>query len=84
MKGRDSKRWEKLRAEYDELKQERSRIREEITEFDNRLTRKEISDRERDKKFRIKLSRAGEISRRIVEVAGEMAKIGKLPGEYQD
>ena len=81
--GRNSSKLSKLKSEYDELKKERAGPREEINELDRKLATGAITDRQRDKEFRLKLVRAGELSRRIVQVIGEMAKLGRVPEDYQ-
>jgi predicted nucleic acid-binding Zn-ribbon protein len=81
---RKLKKWNKLKDEFDTLREERSRLREEIGELDQKLARGEIGERERDKEFRLRLSKAGEISRRLVDVVGEMTELGKIPEEYQE
>jgi hypothetical protein len=43
----------------------------------------DLSKKQRDKELRLKLARAGEISRRIAEVIAEMAQLGKIPEGYQ-
>jgi hypothetical protein len=75
--------WNKFRLEYDNLKAERAKLREEITGLDSKAASGDISKKQRDKEFRLKLARAGEISRRIAEVIGEMARLGKIPEGYQ-
>jgi cell division protein FtsB len=76
-------RWNKFRLEYDSLKAERAKLREEITGLDSKVASRDISKKQRDKEFRLKLARAGEISRRLAEVIGEMAKLGKIPEGHQ-
>lgn len=84
LENRKLKKWNKLKEEFDTLRNERSRLREEITELDKKLASGEIKERERDKEFRLRLSKAGEISRRLVDVVGEMAALGRIPEEYQE
>lgn len=84
LEGKKLGKWNKLKEEYDDARQERAKLREEITGLDAKLARGEISDRERDKEFRMRLSKAGELSRRMVEVVGEMAKLGRIPEDYQE
>jgi ribosomal protein L29 len=72
----------KLRVEYDNLKAERTKLREEIAELDSKVATGDISKKQRDKEFRLKLARAGGISRRIAEVIGEMARLGKIPENH--
>jgi hypothetical protein len=75
--------WNKFRLEYDNLKTERAKLREEITGLDSKVTSGEISKKRSDKEFRLRLVRAGDISRRIAEVIGEMAKLGKIPEGHE-
>ena len=72
-------RLDKFRLEYDNLRAERAKLREEVLGLDRKMSSKELSKRQRDKKLRMKLARAGEISRRLAEVIGEMAKLGRIP-----
>jgi cell division protein FtsB len=72
----------KFTGEYDNLKAERAIIRAEITGLDSKVASGAISKKQRDKEFRLKLARAGEISRRIAEVIGQMAKLGKIPEDH--
>jgi cell division protein FtsB len=73
----------KLTIEYDNLKAERAKLREEIAGLDSKVASGDISKKRHDKEFRLKLARAGEISRRIAEVIGEMAKLGRIPEDHQ-
>jgi predicted RNase H-like nuclease (RuvC/YqgF family) len=70
---------EKFGLEYNSLKAERAKLRDEITELESKVANKDISKKEHSKEYRIRLSRASEISRRIAEVVGEMAKLGRIP-----
>jgi hypothetical protein len=79
---RDLAKWEKLKLEYDRLKQERSKIRLNIVELDARLASGAISERDRDKEFRTMLVRAGDISRQISQIVCTMSEIGKVPEDY--
>jgi hypothetical protein len=72
-------RLEKFRLEYDDLRAERARLREEITGLDSNVPRRGPSKKQHDQELRQKLAKAGMISRRIAEVIGEMAKLGKIP-----
>jgi hypothetical protein len=74
---------DKFRLEYDDLKAERAKLREEIMRLDGRMLSEDLSKKQRDKELRLKLARAGEISRRIAEVIAEMAQLGKIPEGYQ-
>jgi putative IMPACT (imprinted ancient) family translation regulator len=71
--------WNSFKLEYDNLKAERAKLREEITELDSKVANRDISKKQHAKEFRMRLTKAGEISRRMVEVIGEMAKLGKIP-----
>jgi predicted nucleic acid-binding Zn-ribbon protein len=81
---RKQKKWDKLKEEFDALRDERNKLRVEIVELDNKLASGEIKERERDKEFRVRLAKAGEISRKLVEVVGEMAELGRMPEGYQE
>jgi archaellum component FlaD/FlaE len=75
--------WNKLKLEYDGLKAERAKLREEITELDGKVSNGDMSKKQRDKEFRAKLTGASEISKKIAEVIRKMAKLGKIPEDYQ-
>jgi len=75
--------WNKLKLEYDSLKAERAKLRDEIIGLDNRASNGDISKKQHDKEFRAKLAGTSEISRKIAEIIREMAKLGKVPEDYQ-
>jgi predicted nucleic acid-binding Zn-ribbon protein len=72
---------EKFELEYDSLKAERAKLRDEITELDSKVANKKISKKQHTKEYRIRLSKAAEISRRLAQVVGEMARLGKIPAD---
>jgi predicted nucleic acid-binding Zn-ribbon protein len=74
--------WNKLKLEYDSLKAERAKLRDEITGLDRRVSNGDISKKQRDKEFRAKLAGTSEISRKIAQVIREMARLGKIPEDY--
>jgi hypothetical protein len=75
--------WNKLKLEYDGLKAERAKLRDEIAGLDSRVSEGDISKKQRDKEFRVKLTGTSEISRKIAQIIREMAKLGKIPEDYQ-
>ncbi len=75
--------WNKFRLEYDSLKAERAKLREEVTSLDDRAASGDILKKQHDKEYRLKLAKAGELSRRIAKLVGEMARLGKIPDDHQ-
>ena len=72
-----------LVQEHEQLETERSRLRKEITVVDSRYSSGEIEAGDRDRAYRLRLARAGQISMRQLEIRSQLVKMGHpIPDEW--
>jgi len=69
--------WQTLNNEYGSLSHERETLREQLTELDVKLAGGQIDVKQRDKEYRMKLSRAAFIARRLNEIRSRAAELGR-------
>jgi cell division protein FtsB len=73
-----------LVAEYEQLEAERKRMREEIGTIDSQFASGKIKAAERDRAYRVRLSRAGHIGFRQVEIRNRLAELKyPIPQEWR-
>ena len=65
-----------LLQEHDQLGAERTRLRGEIELIDTQYTQGKIEAGERDRAYRVRLARAGQIGLRQNEIRTQLAKMG--------
>ncbi|MFX0096229.1 MAG: hypothetical protein ACFE7E_00545 [Candidatus Hodarchaeota archaeon] len=69
--------WQTLNEEYGTLSDERETLRDQLTELDVKLAGGQIDTKQRDKEYRLKLSRAAFIARRLNEIRSRAAELGR-------
>jgi hypothetical protein len=65
-----------LLQEHEQLGAERTRLRGEIELIDAQYTQGKIQAGERDRAYRVRLARAGQIGLRQIEIRTQLAKMG--------
>jgi hypothetical protein len=65
-----------LLQEHDQLGAERTRLRGEIDLVDAQYTQGKLEAGERDRAYRARLARAGQISLRQIEIRNQLAEMG--------
>lgn len=72
-----------LIREHEQLETERTRLRQEITVVDSQYSSGEIEAGDRDRAYRMRLARAGQISMRQLEIRSKLVEIGHpIPDEW--
>jgi cell division protein FtsB len=73
-----------LVEEYEQLEAERKRMREEIAAVESQFASGKMKAAERDRAYRVRLSRAGHIGFRQVEIRNRLAELKyPIPEEWR-